>query len=368
MTGAIFGRTADGRTVTRHVLTRGSLRVHVLDYGAIVAAIEVPDRAGRPANVVLGLDTLRGYETVSPSFGAVVGRYANRIAGGRFSLDGQTYELPVNDGPNTLHGGPKNFGKRLWRVETSDATHLVLARRSPGGEAGFPGTLDVQVTYSLPEDGVLRIDYGASTDRPTVVNLTNHSYFNLAGEGAGSILDHVVQLESDAFTPTDAPQITTGEIRPVAGTPFDFRAPQPLGHRIRAGDPQLVFAKGYDHSFVLRGTTGDLRPAATCIDPGSGRRLDVASTQPALQLYTGNTLDGTLTGPSGRIYRSGDGVCFETQGFPDAPNRPAFPSTVLRPGERFRSATTFRFSVAGSRFPGGRTGAPAGPRAALIRP
>lgn len=345
MPGAVFGRTADGRTVTRHVLALGALRVHVIDYGAIVTAIEVPDPAGRTANVVLGLDSLAGYETLSPSFGAVVGRYANRIAGGRFGLDGHTYRLPVNDGPNTLHGGPENFGRQLWQVETVEATRLTLARRSPDGEAGFPGTLDVQVTYSLPGDGVLRIDYDASTDRPTVVNLTNHSYFNLAGEGAGSILDHVVHLESDAFTPTDATQIPTGEIRSVAGTPFDFRAPQPLGHRIRAGDPQLVFAKGYDHNFVLRGTAGTLRPAATCIDPGSGRRLDVATTQPALQLYTGNTLDGTLVGPSGRIYRSGDGVCFEAQGFPDAPNRPAFPSAVLRPGERFRSITEFRFST-----------------------
>lgn len=345
MAGVVFGRTTDGRDVTRHVLTRGCLRVHVIDYGAILTAIETPDREGRSANVVLGLDTLRGYESVSPGFGAVVGRYANRIAGGRFGLDGQTYTLPLNDGPNTLHGGPGNFGKRLWRIEHADATSLALARRSRDGEAGFPGDLDVAVRYSLPEDGLLRIDYRATTDRPTVLNLTNHSYFNLAGEGAGSVLDHVVRVDADAFTPTDARQIPTGEIRSVSGTPFDFRDPQALGRRIRDGDPQLVFAKGYDHNFVLRGTPGALRPVATCIDPGSGRRLDVATTQPGLQLYTGNTLDGTLVGPSGRIYRSGDGVCFETQGYPDAPNRPEFPSTVLRPGERFEATTTFRFSV-----------------------
>ncbi|MDP4006019.1 aldose epimerase family protein [Methylobacterium sp. NEAU K] len=346
MPGDIFGRTADGQAVTRHVLDRGGLRVHVIDFGAVVTAIEVPDRAGRRANVVLGLDTLAGYETVSPSFGAVIGRFANRIAGGRFSLDGQTYRLPVNEGPNTLHGGPRNFGRRLWRVERSDATRLALSRRSPDGEEGFPGNLDVQVVYSLPADGLLRIDYAATTNRPTVLNLTNHSYFNLAGEGAGSVLDHVVRLEADAYTPTDATQIPTGEIRPVAGTPFDFRTPHPLGARIRVGDPQLAIAKGYDHSFVLRGTAGTLRPVATCIDPGSGRRLDVSTTQPALQLYSGNTLDGALIGPSGRIYRSGDGVCFETQGFPDAPNRPDFPSAVLRPGTIFQATTTFRFSAA----------------------
>jgi aldose 1-epimerase len=346
MPGEVFGHTADGRPVTRHILSRGSLRVGIIDFGAVVTAIEVPDRAGRIANVVLGLDTLEGYETVSPSFGAVIGRYANRIAGGRFTLDGHTHHLPVNEGPNTLHGGPKNFGRRLWRVEGSDAASLALTRRSPDGEEGFPGTLDVHVLYSLPEDGVLRIDYAAVTDHPTVLNLTNHSYFNLAGEGSGSVLGHTVQLEADAFTPTDATQIPTGEIRSVAGTPFDFRTPHPLEARIRVGDPQLAIAKGYDHTFVLRGDAGTLRPAATCLDPGSGRRLDVWTTQPALQLYTGNTLNGTLIGPSGRIYRSGDGVCFETQGFPDAPNQPAFPSAVLRPGERFTATTTLRFSVA----------------------
>jgi aldose 1-epimerase len=342
----IFGHTADGTPVGRHRLTRGTLRVAVIDLGAAVTAIEVPDRAGRRANVVLGLDSVRGYETVSPSFGATVGRYANRIAGGRFSLDGRTYRLPVNDGPNTLHGGPGNFGRRLWRVERSDPAELVLSRLSPDGEEGFPGNLEVRVRYSLPEDGVLRIDTAATTDRPTVLNLTNHSYFNLAGEGAGSVLDHVVALAADAFAPTDATQIPTGALRPVDGTPFDFRAPRPLGAHIRDGDPQLVIAKGYDHTFVLRGPAGTLRPAATCLDPGSGRRLEVRTTQAALQLYTGNSLDGTLVGPSGRTYRSGDGVCFEAQGFPDAPNRPAFPSAVLRPGETFSAATEFRFSVA----------------------
>lgn len=345
MAGECFGRTAEGHPVARHSLSRPGLRVTIIEFGAAVTAIEVPDRAGHTANVVLGLDTLKGYETVSPSFGAIVGRYANRIAGGRFSLDGQSYQLPVNEGPNTLHGGPENFGRRLWRVESSDATRLVLSRRSPDGEEGFPGNLDVRVSYSLPADGVLRIDTAAVTDRPTILNLTNHSYFNLAGEGAGSVLGHQVQLEADTFAPTDATQIPTGALQSVAGTPFDFRTPRALEERIRTGDPQLAYAKGYDHTFALRGPAGTLRPAATCIDPGSGRRLDVWTTQPALQLYSGNNLDGTLIGPSGRIYRSGDGVCFETQAFPDAPNHPNFPSAVLRPGETFAAATEFRFSV-----------------------
>jgi aldose 1-epimerase len=353
MAGDAFGRLADGREVVRHTLRRGALRVQVIEFGAVVTAIECPDRDGRSANVVLGLSDLKGYETVSPSFGAVVGRYANRIAGGRFTLDGTEYELPTNEGPNTLHGGPGNFGLRLWRTEEADATSLALGRRSPTGEEGFPGNLDVRVRYSLPADGVLRLEYRAMTDRPTVVNLTNHSYFNLAGEGSGDVMGHLVQLEADGVLATDATQVPTGDVRPVAGTPFDFRAPRALGERIRTGDPQIVIGKGYDHAFVLRrggggggGGGGGLRLAATCVEPGSGRRLEVWTDRPSLQLYTANNLDGRLVGPSGRTYRPGDAVCFETQGYPNAPNTPSFPSTVLRPGEAFETATEFRFSVA----------------------
>ncbi|GJD88959.1 Aldose 1-epimerase [Methylobacterium hispanicum] len=346
MAGEGFGRTRDGEPVTRYTLERGPLRLQVIDYGAVVTRLEVPDRVGRRANVVLGLDTLAGYERLSPHFGAVAGRFANRIANGRFDLDGHTYHLPVNEPPNTLHGGPEGFAHRPWRATAAEADRLVLARRSPDGEMGFPGTLDVEVAYSLPEDGLVRIDYAARTDRPTVLNLTNHSYFNLAGEGAGDVLGHAVAVEADAFLPIDATGIPTGEVRAVAGTPLDFRAPEALGARIRAGDPQIVRGKGYDHCFVLRGEAGTLRPAATCHDPASGRLLAVATTLPGLQLYTGNTLDGTLVGPSGRTYRAGDGVCFETQGFPDAPNHPGFPSCVLRPGERFTATTTWRFSAA----------------------
>lgn len=346
MAGETFGRTKGGDTVTAYTLERGPLRVQVLDLGGIVTRIETPDRAGHLANVVLGLDSVEDYLGKSPHFGALTGRFANRIAGGRFSLDGATYALPVNTPPNTLHGGPNGFDKRLWSVQKAEATRLVLHRRSRDGEEGFPGNLDVTVTYSLPEDGTLRIDYTAWTDRPTVLNLTNHSYFNLAGEGSGDVFGHVVRIEADGFLPTDATQIPTGAIQPVAGTPFDFRTATPLGARLRDGDPQLVIAKGYDHCFVLRGDGGGLRPAASVFEPGSGRRLDIATTLPALQLYTGNNLDGTLIGPSGRIYRSGDGVCFETQGFPDAPNQPSFPSAVLRPDEHYASSTRYRFSAA----------------------
>ncbi|KAB1068292.1 aldose epimerase family protein [Methylobacterium planeticum] len=339
-----FGRLKDGRIVTRYTLARGSLRLQVLDYGGIVSRLDVPDRSGRLANVVLGFAELGDYEARSPHFGAITGRYANRIAGARFDLDGQTYRLPANDGPNTLHGGPDGIDKQLWRVEAAEEARLLLHHRSPDGAAGFPGNLDVTVTYSLTEDA-LRIDYAAWTDRPTVLNLTNHSYFNLAGEGAGDVLGHVVGIAADAFTPTDRGQVPTGAIAPVAGTPFDFRTPTALGARIREGVPQLAFAKGYDHNFVLRGGVSPLRPVATAQEPGSGRLMEVSTTQPGLQLYTGNNLDGTLTGPTGRLYRSGDAVCFETQGFPDAPNRPEFPSTVLRPGACFESTTVYRFSA-----------------------
>ena len=229
-------------------------------------------------------------------------------------------------------------------MEAVEEGRLALHHRSPDGAEGFPGNLDVIVAYNLTEDA-LRIDYAAWTDRPTVLNLTNHSYFNLAGEGTGDVFGHVVGIEADAFTPTDKDQVPTGEIAPVAGTPFDFRAPMALGDRIRTGVPQLAFAKGYDHNFVLRGGDGALRCVATAHDPSSGRRMEVSTTQPGLQLYTGNNLDGTLTGTSGRLYRSGDAVCFEAQGFPDAPNRPEFPSAVLRPGERFEATTVYRFTA-----------------------
>ena len=344
MAGQPFGRTKDGSPVTRYRLARSRLRVDILDYGGVVSRIDTPDSEGAWTNVVLGARDVAGYEASDAHFGAIIGRYANRIAGGRFSLDGHEYQLPRNVGGNTMHGGTNGFDRRVWRVIRADETTLVLGYRSIDGEEGFPGNLDVEVAYSLSDDQTLRIDYRAWTDRPTILNLTNHSYFNLSGEGSGDVMQHRVAIAADHYLPTDADQIPTGEIRPVAGTAFDFREPEALGSRIRDGDSQLALAHGYDHTFVLR-EPGSLRHAASAVDPASGRRLDVATTQPGLQLYTANMLDGTAIGSGGRLYRAGDAVCFEAQGFPDAPNRAEFPSMTLRPGEVFTATTTYRFSA-----------------------
>jgi aldose 1-epimerase len=339
-----FGRTKAGEAVTAYTLARGPLRVQILDYGGIIRRIEAPDRAGRAQNIVLGASDLAGYEASDAHFGAIIGRYSNRIAGGRFSLDGQSYQVPRNAGRNAMHGGPEGFDRQVWRVDAAEDHRLTLAYRSPDGEQGFPGNLDVTVSYRLEADGTLGIDYAAVTDRPTILNLTNHSYFNLAGEGAGDVLAHEVAIAAEAVLVTDAEQIPTGALAPVAGTPFDFRTPIALGARIREAHPQLALAHGYDHTFVLGGD-GALREVAQAVDPASGRRLTVATTQPGLQLYTANMLDGTVTGSGGGLYRAGDAVCFEAQGFPDAPNHPAFPSTTLRPDERFQATTTYRVSV-----------------------
>ncbi|HZS81352.1 MAG TPA: aldose epimerase family protein [Stellaceae bacterium] len=346
-----FGVTDDGTPVDRYILANArGMRVSILTYGAVIAALEVPDRDGRPANVVLGLPTLEDYLRRSPHFGALTGRFANRIANGRFALDGVVYELPHNDGANTLHGGNRGFDKVVWQAidgETGGES-LRLRHFSPDGDEGFPGRLAVEVVYTLGADNDLRIDYAASTDRPTIVNLTNHSYFNLAGEGSGDVLGHEIEIAAARFTPIDEAKIPTGEIRPVAGTPFDFRRPAALGARIRAGDAQLLFGRGYDHNFVLdRAGLDGPAFAARLREPRSGRVLEVLTTAPGLQLYSGNMLTGALVGPSGRAYRQSDGVCLETQLFPDAPNQPHFPSAVLRPGERFRSSTVFRFSADG---------------------
>ena len=343
MTITSYGRTDAGTEVHRVSLGDAALRVSILTFGGVVERIDVPDRDGHAANVVLGLDSLDGYQHRSPHFGALPGRFANRIAGGRFVLDGTEYRLVCNDGPNALHGGPHGFGKQVWSIEDSGERHVTLGLLSPDGDEGYPGALNVRVTYTVdgPE---LRLDYKAWTDKPTVLNLTNHSYFNLAGEGSGDVLGHLLLAEADAFLPVTESSIPTGEIRPVAGTPFDFRTPTPIGSRIREADPQILHGQGYDHTWVLRPGVG-LRQAVRLHEPASGRVLEVLTTQPGVQVYTGNQLTGTLAGPSGRSYRQGDAVCFETQHFPDSPNQPAFPSTVLRPGEEFTSATVFRFTA-----------------------
>ncbi len=344
MSGELIGRVG-GEDVRRFRLRAEGIEADVLSYGGIIEALRVPDRQGRVASVVLGLPSLDQYVRVSPYFGAAVGRYANRIARGRFALDGREYQLACNDGANAMHGGTVGFSRRVWDVADAGPARVTLRRTSPDGEEGYPGALDVTVAYSV-EPGALRIDYAAETDRPTVLNLTNHSYFNLAGEGGGSVLGHLLRINADAFLPADAGQIPTGELRPVAGTPFDFLMPTLIGARIREGDPQLVQALGYDHCWALRGGVADApRLAVRATDPASGRVLEVLTTEPGVQVYTGNRLTGSLVGPSGRAFRSGDGFCLETQHFPDSPNQPGFPSTVLRPGERFTSTTVFRFGV-----------------------
>ncbi|GAA4135322.1 aldose epimerase family protein [Actinomadura keratinilytica] len=335
-----FGVLPDGTPVHRYTLTSGALRVRVLTYGCVVQTLEAPDRDGVPANVVLGCATLDDYVTRSRYFGAVVGRYGNRIAGGRFRLDGREYTLPRNNGANSLHGGEQGFDKRVWDVADAGDGSIVLTYVSPDGEQGYPGTLRATVAYTVTDDA-LRIDYRATTDRPTVVNLTNHSYFNLAGEGSGTVYGQRLAIDADRYLPVDANQIPLGEPAPVAGTPFDFTKPQPIGARIRETHPQLLVGKGYDHTFVLNG--GEV--AARAEDPRSGRVLEVLTSEPGVQFYSGNFLDGSHIGTGGLAYRQGDAFCLETQHFPDSPNQPSFPSTVLRPGEEYRSTTTFRFST-----------------------
>jgi aldose 1-epimerase len=345
-----FGRTGDGTPVDVFVLTNGrGVEVRAISYGAIIASVRVPDRNGQRGDVVLGFDTIDGYLGTHPYFGAVVGRYGNRIAKGRFTLDGKTYQLATNNGPNHLHGGVKGFDKAVWRGEPVDrgdgSASVAFTHTSPDGDEGYPGALTVRVTYTLTSADEIVVEYEATTDKPTPVNLTQHSYFNLAGAGTGDILQHRLTIDADRFTPVDATLIPTGELAPVAGTPFDFRQPTAIGARIDGDDQQLKNGNGYDHNWVLNRTGGGLVHAARVEDPSSGRTLDVSTTEPGVQFYAGNFLDGTITGKGGRVYKRRYGLCLETQHFPDSPNHPDFPSTILRPGERFRSKTVFAFGV-----------------------
>ncbi len=337
----------DGTPVEVFTLTnRRGMVVRVLTYGAIIQSIRVPDKTGRVADVVIGHDTLEGYRTRSRFFGAVVGRYGNRIAKGKFTLDGHEYVLAVNNGPNHLHGGNVGFDKVVWTpTVAATGTSLSLTRTSPDGEEGYPGTLQVSVTYSLADTNELTIRYNARTDKPTPINLTQHSYFNLAGHDAGDIGGHILLLNADRYTPVDATQIPTGEIASVAGTPFDFRAPTAIGLRIDADDDQLRIGGGYDHNFVLNAGRGPGGVAARVVEPTSGRTLEVSTTEPGIQFYSGNKLDGSITGKGGAVYGRRSGFCLETQHFPDSPNHPEFPSTILRPGSLFQSVTVFRFGV-----------------------
>ncbi len=333
-----FGTLPDGRPVERFLLQAGDLEVAVLTYGAVLQSVRAPDSSGHVGEVTLGYDDLDGYLADGGYLGAVVGRYANRIAGGRFTLDGVEHVLPQNHGTSCLHGGPGGFHAQLWSAREHDGG-VELTLTSPDGDMGFPGTLTATVSYVLDGDG-LTVSYRAVTDSPTVVNLTNHAYWNLAG-GGRTVEDHRLRIDAGAFVAVDEGLVPTG-IEPVDGTPMDFREPRPIGERLRAGTAQLRHAQGYDHAWVLDGGPGT-RSVVHVAEPSSGRTLEVLTDQPSVQFYSGNFLDGSVVGRDGRAHRQGDGFCLETQHLPDSPNHPDFPSTVLRPGEEYRTVTTFRF-------------------------
>jgi aldose 1-epimerase len=347
-----WGRAPNGQPAEIYLLRNArGMEARITTYGATIISLSVPDRAGRMDDIVLGFDTIEGYLSRaylrdSPYFGAVIGRYTNRISNGRFQLDGKLISLAINNPPNQLHGGKRGFDKVVWEAKAGGGPEadLQLTYESKDGEEGFPGNLRVTVVYTLTEEA-LKIDYNATTDRDTVVNLTNHSYFNLKGAGEGDILGHQLQLNADQFTPVDAALIPTGELRSVKATPFDFTKPSSIGARINVNDEQLIFGKGYDQNFVLSGTEGTLRLAALLQEPTKGRRLEVWTTEPGIQFYTGNFLRGDLVGIGGKPYIFRGGLCLETQHFPDSPNHPEFPSTTLKAGETYTSHTIFRFGV-----------------------
>jgi aldose 1-epimerase len=348
---AAFGTLPDGRAVELFTLRNAhGVEVRAMTYGGIITALRTPDRGGTLDDIVFGFDSLAGYLKDSPYFGAIVGRYANRIAKGQFTLDGKTYTLAKNNGPNSLHGGLKGFDKVVWTgepVQSDSGVGVRLSYTSKDGEEGYPGTVNVRVTYTLTPRDELVVDYEATTDKATPINLSQHSYWNLHGSGKGTILDHVLTLDASAFTPVDSTLIPTGEIRQVAGTPFDFRTPTAIGARIDQPDQQLKYGRGYDHNWVLdrKGAAG-LVHAARVVDSTTGRTLDIATTEPGIQFYSGNFLDGTIHGKGGVVYPHRGAIALETQHYPDSPNHPNFPSTILRPGQTYRSRTVFTFGVA----------------------
>ncbi len=345
VTKTVFGSMPDGTKVEIYTLEEGALKARVMTYGARLVSLEVPDRSGKLADIVLGYDSLDGYTADGKSyFGSIVGRYGNRIAHATFTLDGKRYQLPANDGANTLHGGLIGFDKLVWSGhETPNGVELTLI--SKDGDQGFPGTLTARVRYTL-EAHALKIEYFATTDKDTVLNLTNHSYFNLAGEGQGDILNHRVTIPADRYTPVDSGLIPTGELAPVAGTPFDFHKATAIGARINDDNEQMRLGRGYDHNYVLNGKLGVMQEAARVEEPTSGRVLTVETTQPGVQFYSGNFLDGTLHGKHGHVYAQRTGFCLETQHFPDSPNHPKFPTSELKPGETYHYVTVFKFSTA----------------------
>jgi aldose 1-epimerase len=342
-----FGTGPDGQPVDLYTLRNDKgAEARIMTYGGIMLSLKMPDKNGQFDDVVLGCDDVASYIKNSPYFGALIGRYGNRIGGAKFTLDGTTYTLPANDGPNTLHGGIKGFDKHIWTATPMEGPHgpsLKLTYLSKDGEEGFPGNLDVTATYTLTDKNEIRIEFTAQTDKDTVVNLTDHSYFNLAANG--DILGHIVMMPADRFTPVDSTLIPTGELSPVENTPFDFRTPTAIGARIGQDNEQLKFGKGYDHNWVFNKKIGDLTMLARVTEPTTGRVLEVWSTQPGLQFYSGNFLDGTITGKGGRVYGHRSAFCMEPQHFPDSPNKPEFPTTELKPGQTYHSTIIYKFSV-----------------------
>ena len=340
---APFGKTSDGTPVDIYTLKDGALEARIITYGGIVESLKVPDKNGKSADVVLGYDSLDGYLTNKAYFGAIIGRYGNRIANGKFVLDGKTHSIPQNDGTNALHGGTRGFNQAVWKAK--EIPHGVeLSHVSSDGDMGFPGNLTTTVRYTLKGKD-LKIEYSATTDKDTVVNLTNHSYFNLAGQGNGTILHQLLKINASRYTPVDSRLIPTGQLAPVEGTPFDFRKPTAIGARINDDNEQLKLGKGYDHNFVLDSGGGKLAEAAEVYDSSSGRVMQVWTDQPGVQFYTGNFLDGTITGKDGKVYQQRYALCLETQHFPDSPNHPSFPSTELKPGQKYHTVTIYRFSA-----------------------
>ncbi len=346
-----FGETSEGKSVEQYTITNASgLEMSVISYGGIITSLKVPNKEGKYEDVVLGFDNIQDYENGSPYFGAIIGRYGNRIANGKFTLDGEEYNLDTNDGPNSLHGGEKGFDKVVWNVESStseDTATLKLSYTSKDGEGGYPGNLETTVTYILNSDNELDIKYEATTDKKTIVNLTQHSYFNLTGDFSNKIVDHVVEINADKFLPVDKTLIPTGELKPVAGTPFDFTEPTTIakGLELEGSNEQLDRGPGFDHCWVLNDQDSGMRLVASAYEPKSGRFMEVYTTEPALQFYIGNFLDGSLPAKGGGKYEKRTGFCMETQHYPDSPNQENFPSVALEPGEKYTSETSYKFSV-----------------------
>jgi aldose 1-epimerase len=349
VTKAPFGKTADGKEVFKYTLTNANgLALSVINYGGIVTNLIVPDKQGAKADIVLGYDSLSSYQAFSPYFGAIVGRYGNRIAKGKFSIDGTEYTLAINNGANHLHGGLKGFDKVFWSIDETPAENgaaIKLTYKSHDGEEGYPGNVDLEVTYTLTNNNEWKIDYKAATDKKTVVNITQHTYFNLTGDASKNILGHELTLLADNFLPVDKGLIPTGELKPVKNTPFDFTSPKVIGSRINEKDTQLELGKGYDHCWVLNGKADSLRLVGWLYEPTSGRYMEVMTTEPGIQFYTGNFLDGKAIGKGGITYNFRQGLCLETEHFPDSPNQAKFPSVTLEPGKTYSTSTVYKFSV-----------------------